>query len=296
MIETHTIAETRAALQPVRRQGRRIGLVPTMGALHEGHLSLIRAARQADDYTVVSIFVNPTQFGPLEDLAEYPRPIEQDREHCRKLGVELVFHPGVQEMYPREGVVLVHPTKISEGLCGAFRPGHFEGVATVVAKLFNIVRPDAAYFGQKDAQQAAVIRRMAEDLDFPVEIVVCPTVREPDGLAMSSRNKYLSRAQREQATCLYRALAKAEQMIHAGRIESEVIIGAMRELIVSAEPAELDRPEIDYIEIVDPDSMAQVHEVTAPVLIALAAHIGPARLIDNIVVHVPSATLYRRSP
>ena len=283
MIETHTIAETREALQPVRRQ-RRIGLVPTMGALHEGHLSLIRASRQAGDYTVVSIFVNPTQFGPLEDLARYPRPIEEDRRLCRELGVELVFHPGVQEMYPAEGVVTVRPTKVSDGLCGVFRPGHFEGVATVVAKLFNIVQPDVAYFGQKDAQQAVVIRRMAEDLDFPVEIVVCPTVREAGGLAMSSRNKYLSPAQREQATCLYRALTKAKEMIHAGRIESEVIIGTMRELILAAEPAALDRPEIDYIEIVDPDSMAPVHEVTAPVLIALAVHIGPARLIDNMII------------
>ena len=285
MIETHTIAETREALQPIRGQRRRIGLVPTMGALHEGHLSLIRASRQAGDYTVVSIFVNPTQFGPLEDLAEYPRPIEQDRKLCAELGVDLLFHPGMQEMYPREGAVLVHPTRISEGLCGAFRPGHFDGVATVVAKLFNIVQPDAAYFGQKDAQQAVVIRRMVEDLEFPIEIVVCPTVREPDGLAMSSRNKYLSPTQRKQATCLYRALSKAAEMIQHGEIESEVVVAAMRELIVSAEPADLPRPQIDYIEIVDPDSLTPMHQTTQPVLIALAVHIGPARLIDNTTVN-----------
>lgn len=283
MIEANTIARTREILKPVRQQDRRIGFVPTMGALHEGHLSLIRASREAGDYTVVSIFVNPTQFGPGEDLAAYPRPIDEDRKLCKMLGVDLLFFPDANEMYPRKGVVTVRPTRVSDRLCGAFRPGHFEGVTTVVAKLFNIVQPDVAYFGQKDAQQAVVIRRMVEDLDFPVEIVVCPTVREPDGLALSSRNRYLSPPQRRQATCLYRALRKAEDLIRGGQTDSRAVFAAMRELILSAGPADLPRPTIEYIEVVDPEEMTPVPRITGPVLVALAVRIGPARLIDNMV-------------
>ncbi|UCG34046.1 MAG: pantoate--beta-alanine ligase, partial [Phycisphaerales bacterium] len=203
MVEANTIARTREFLKPVRQQGRRIGFVPTMGALHEGHLSLIRASREAGDYTVVSIFVNPTQFGPGEDFNAYPRPIDEDRRLCSELGVDLLFLPDVKELYPRKGVVTVRPTRVSDRLCGAFRPGHFEGVITVVAKLFNIVQPDVAYFGQKDAQQALVIKKMAADLDMNINVVVLPTVRESDGLAMSSRNAYLNVQERKAALVLY---------------------------------------------------------------------------------------------
>ena len=253
--------------------------MPTMGALHEGHYSLMRTARQECDYVVVSIFVNPTQFAPNEDLAAYPRTFEADKTGCENEGVDLIFAPAVNEMYPRENLTWIDVDKMGTYLCGAARPGHFRGVCTVVAKLFNIVAPDIAYFGQKDAQQVAIIERMAADLNMPVEVRRCPTVREADGLALSSRNRYLNSEQRRQGLSLARALHAAEQMIGAGERNAGVIISAMKE-IVEAEP----EAAVDYISIVDSDLLRPVEIVAGKVLIALAVKIGPARLIDNILV------------
>jgi len=279
-----TISELRQALRPYRQRGSRIGFVPTMGALHEGHLSLIRRARQECDVVVVSIYVNPTQFGPAEDFDRYPRQLEKDLQACEQEGVDFVFAPSDREMYGDGTLTTVHVARLTDRLCGPFRPGHFDGVCTVVAKLFNIVQPDAAYFGQKDAQQAVVIRRMTADLNFPVEIVVCPTVRESDGLAASSRNAYLTEQQRRQATCIYRALKAAEEEILAGQREPAVLIDKIRQVILDAGPC-----EIDYIEIVDPETLEPVRKVSGRVLIATAVRIGNTRLIDNIVVEAPQA-------
>jgi len=279
-----TISELRQALRPYRQRGSRIGFVPTMGALHEGHLSLIRRARQECDVVVVSIYVNPTQFGPAEDFDRYPRQLEKDLQACEQEGVDFVFAPSDREMYGDGTLTTVHVARLTDRLCGPFRPGHFDGVCTVVAKLFNIVQPDAAYFGQKDAQQAVVIRRMTADLNFPVEIVVCPTVRESDGLAASSRNAYLTEQQRRQATCIYRALKAAEDEILAGQREPAVLIDKIRQVILDAGPC-----EIDYIEIVDPETLEPVRKVSGRVLIATAVRIGNTRLIDNIVVEAPQA-------
>jgi pantoate--beta-alanine ligase len=291
MIIATTIAEVHAAVRHARAgvtadgSAPAVGFVPTMGALHEGHASLIRASREHDDFTVVSIFVNPIQFGPHEDLASYPRTFERDREMCGELGVDLVFAPGQEELDPGSAVVTLAVRELDEHLCGPFRPGHFAGVVTIVAKLFNIVAPDRAYFGQKDAQQAIIIRRMVRDLNWPIEIVTCPTVREPDGLALSSRNAYLSPAERQQAPCLYRALRHAESMIRGGgehppgRTE---LIAAMRRSIESVGPC-----RIDYVDIVDAESVQPMERLSGRILIALAVHIGGARLIDNILVDVP---------
>jgi len=255
-----------------------------MGALHRGHVSLIEAARRDGTYTVLSIFVNPTQFGPQEDFNKYPRDEAGDLNICAEAGVDLVFAPPVEVMYHPDAVTTVRVAKLTDTLCGAFRPGHFEGVATVCCKLFNIVQPDVAYFGQKDAQQLAVIRRMVRDLDLPLEIVACPTVREPDGLALSSRNRYLSPADRRQATCLYRALCQAAERIKAGERDPAAVAGLMREVIRRAGPE-----RIDYASVVDPASMQPVERIGGPVLLALAVHVGPARLIDNLLVD-PGAT------
>ena len=276
---TGTIAEVREHVAAARARGRSVHLVPTMGALHGGHLSLVRAARGQDRFVVVSIFVNPTQFSPGEDFAKYPRPVEEDLAICRDSGVDLVFLPSVDEMYPPGSCTTVHVAGLTEPLCGAHRPGHFDGVTTVVAKLFNIVQPDAAYFGQKDAQQAIVIRRMVADLDIPVRIVVCPTVREPDGLAMSSRNAYLSPEERHQARCLHEALRLGESLIRRGERRSASVIAAMRKHVVAAGPC-----AIDYIEAVDPESLRPVAVIDRPVLLALAVRIGSTRLIDNVLV------------
>ena len=259
-------------------------LVPTMGALHVGHLSLMRAAGQDGGYVVVSIFVNPTQFGPSEDFASYPRDESGDLAACRRVGVDLVLIPPVEEMYTPDSSTTVHVARLTETLCGAHRPGHFDGVATVVTKLFNIVQPDAAYFGQKDAQQLAVIRQMVRDLDMPIEIVGCPTVREADGLAVSSRNAYLSAPQRTQARCLSRALAEAQARVVDGETDPAAVIGAMRRTVEEAGPA-----WIDYISVVDPESMQPVRTIERAVLVALAVRIGPTRLIDNVQVdpHAP---------
>jgi pantoate--beta-alanine ligase len=282
---TRNIAAARAALAAARHGGRRITLVPTMGALHIAHVSLIDAAKRDGGYLVVSIFVNPTQFGPNEDFERYPRDEAADLATCEKAGVDLVFAPSVEEMYPPQSVTTVHVARLTETLCGPHRPGHFDGVATVVAKLFNIVQPDAAYFGQKDAQQLAVIRQMVRELNLPIEIVACPTVREPDGLAVSSRNAYLNESQRVQARCLYRALREAKALIEGGQADAAAVVKAMRRIVEDAAPA-----RVDYISVVDPTSMQPVERVEQPVLVALAVRIGPTRLIDNLSVD-PRGTL-----
>ncbi len=279
MIIAETITQTREFITQARQAGKTIGLVPTLGGLHEGHFSLIRRSCAECDFTAVSIFVNPTQFGPTEDLDNYPQTTEADRRACRELGVDLVFAPTAAEMYPRDDLTWVTVEKLSEHLCGAARPTHFRGVCTVVAKLFNIITPDVAYFGEKDAQQLAVIRRMVDDLNMPIEIRPCPTVREPDGLAMSTRNQYLDPDQRRQATCLHRALTRAAELIATGEKSAPAIIDVMTEIINSASQA-----QIDYISIVDKDLLQPLATLDRPCLIALAVRIGPARLIDNILV------------
>ncbi len=274
-----TVDEVRAFTGPHRAAGRRIGLVPTMGALHEGHRSLIRAARRDCEIVIVSIFVNPTQFGPNEDFDEYPRPIEADLNACAAERADAVFCPVVSEMYDASASTTVHVDRLTQGLCGASRPWHFDGVTTVVSKLFNIVQPDAAYFGQKDAQQAAVIRKMTRDLSWPIEIVICPTVREPDGLAMSSRNVYLSPAEREQARSLSQALFAASEAINQGERDAVTVASSIRARIESAGPC-----SIDYVEVVDADELQPVDQVQGRVLIAVAVRIGSTRLIDNVMV------------
>ncbi|UCF35225.1 MAG: pantoate--beta-alanine ligase [Phycisphaerales bacterium] len=260
-----------------------VGLVPTMGALHEGHLSLIRASRQRCNVTVVTIFVNPKQFGPNEDLDAYPRPLEKDLEACRAEGVDVVFVPSVEKMYPPDSSTDVHVARVSEGLCGAHRPGHFDGVTTVVLKLFNILPADVAFFGEKDYQQLMVIKRMVRDLDVPIEIVGCPIVREPDGLAMSSRNVYLSEEERKQAGCLSRSLFDAVRHVRSGERNCAELTRRIRQQIEMAGPS-----TIDYIEIVDAETLEPLATVDRLARICLAVRIGPARLIDNIGVD-PSA-------
>lgn len=275
----NTIRDMRAASRAARRTGLRLGLVPTMGALHEGHLSLIRAAKASCQVVAASIFVNPTQFGPNEDLAKYPRPLERDRELLEKEGVDLLFAPPVDEMYPNGTPTWVTVEDLSDKLDGRSRPGHFRGVTTIVTKLFHAVEPDAAFFGQKDAAQAAIIRRMVRDLNFPVEIVICPIVREPDGLAMSSRNIYLDLQQRKQALVLQRSLMQVKQMDGAGEYNAARLIVAAKEVFVT-EPA----VRLDYFEIVDPDSLDPVNDVSKGALVAVAAFVGTTRLIDNILL------------
>ena len=277
----------RAASRATRRAGKRLGLVPTMGALHEGHLSLVRAARRASDVVSASIFVNPTQFGPNEDLARYPRSFERDCKLLESEGGDLVFAPTVEEMYPTSRDGSVRPASVTwvtvEGLSnkldGRSRPGHFRGVTTVVSKLFHIVEPDAAFFGQKDAAQVAVVRRMVQDLNLPVEIVICPIVREPDGLAMSSRNAYLDPKQRQQALVLHRALARVQQVAERGELGAAKLAAAGRQEIAS-EPA----VRLDYFELVDPDTLDPVADASRGALVAVAAYVGSTRLIDNIVL------------
>ena len=255
------------------------GLVPTMGYLHEGHLSLVRRARAENDHVAVSIFVNPTQFGPHEDLDRYPRDLNRDLSLLEPLGVDLVLAPPVEEMYPPGFQTKVVVEDVARPLEGAARPGHFVGVATIVCKLFNIFQPDRAYFGQKDAQQVVVIRRMARDLDFDLEIVVCPTVRESDGLAMSSRNMYLSPKERRAATVLFRALSAAQAAWQAGERDGERLRQRMRAVLTS-EP--LARP--DYVSIADPDTLVELDQVGERALASLAVRIGATRLIDNLIL------------
>lgn len=261
-----------------REAGRRVGFVPTMGYLHEGHLSLIRRSRAENDTTVVSLFVNPTQFGPSEDLARYPRDIESDTRKCEGLGVNVLFMPTALEVYGPANHTFVDVEQISESLCGASRPGHFRGVATVVLKLCNIVGPSAAYFGKKDYQQLQVIRTMVRDLDLDVRIVPCETVREADGLAMSSRNSYLSPEERKQAVCLYEALKAAERLYANDEGVAEAYRRTMRERI-KQEPDAV----VDYISLVDPETLVELDRVTDSAVAALAVRIGKTRLIDNMM-------------
>lgn len=262
-----------------RRAGRRIGLVPTMGYLHEGHLSLVRLARQQTDVIVLSLFVNPTQFGPNEDLAQYPRDFERDRRLGEAEGVDVIFAPAADAMYPAGSTVYVAEQDLAQGLCGAFRPGHFRGVLTVVAKLFNLILPDVAVFGQKDAQQLRLIQQMAADLNFPLTIVAGPIIREPDGLALSSRNTYLTASQRRDALCLSNALKLARRLYRQGTRKAAVLEKAMRDMIQS-----LPSTRIDYIAIVDSRTLRPAPALETPVLIALAVWVGQTRLIDNLLL------------
>jgi pantoate--beta-alanine ligase len=270
----HTVKEVQQELS----DRHSIGLVPTMGALHAGHARLIETARKQCGYVVVSIFVNPLQFGPNEDYARYPKTFEADLEICRQSGVDLVFAPSVEEMYPVPNRPLVDvPKHLTEHLCGAFRPGHFQGVATVVLRLFDIVKPNRAYFGEKDAQQLVVIRRVVRDRNLPIEIVGVPTVREPDGLALSSRNKYLSHQERQIAPFLFKALKEAARLIRSGDKDPALVRKSALRL--------LDEDlgiRVDYFEIVDPEELQPVTKIEGPVLIAAAAWVGTTRLIDNI--------------
>jgi len=273
------IKSVRKLVTAARSYGKNIGFVPTMGALHIGHISLIEQAVKKTDFVVVSIFVNLAQFGPGEDFEKYPRPLDADLEICRKAGVDVVFVPSTDQMYPAEILTRVNVEKLTELLCGQSRPIHFRGVATVCTKLFNIVAPDVAFFGQKDAQQAIVVKRMVADLNMPLEIVVCPTVREPDGLAVSSRNRYLTEQQRRDATCIYKSLQKCREMIDAGTTDSETIIAEMRKILSRAPSI-----EIEYISIVDAETLQTIDKIAGKALAAVAVRIGQTRLIDNILV------------
>ena len=276
-----TIDIIRAASRAARKAAQRVGLVPTMGALHEGHLSLVRIAKEKSDFVAVSIFVNPLQFAPTEDLAKYPRAFEYDCEVLKQEGVDLVFAPSVSEMYPRLNLTYVNVEGLSERLDGKSRPGHLRGVVTVVSKLFHIVEPDVAVFGQKDAAQLAVIRRMVRDQNLPVEIVAGPIVREPDGLAMSSRNVYLDAPQRSQALVLSRTLKRIEDLFRQGERSAARLLAAGRE-VFSGEPD----LRLDYLSAVDPDTLEPVDSIERPTLVAIAAYVGTTRLIDNTVLQV----------
>jgi len=279
MRTVRTVADLRDALAPERRAGRTIGLVPTMGAFHEGHLSLMRRARETADVVVVSLFVNPTQFGPAEDLGAYPRDEAADSALAQQEGVDLLFAPPVHEVYPDGFDTTVRVEGLTEVLCGESRGReHFDGVTTVVAKLFNMAQPDVAFFGQKDAQQALVIRRMVRDLDMPVRVEVCPTVREPDGLALSSRNAYLDPSERERATALHRALAAADATVAAGQRDASAVLTAARAQLDSA------GVEPEYLELRSAEDLSPVESVNGSTLLAVAARVGRARLIDNRIL------------
>ena len=262
----------------LKRRGKIIGFVPTMGYLHAGHISLMRQAKKDCDVVVVSIFVNPLQFGPREDLKKYPRDLKRDISLCKKY-TDILFYPKAKSMYPGDFLAKVEVKRLGEVLCGASRPGHFEGVATVVNKLFNIVLPDKAYFGQKDAQQAVIIKKMVSDLNMPVRVIAMPTVREKDGLAMSSRNIYLSRQERKDAVILYNSLLLAKSMVKKGVLDSFKVISGIRNLI-----RKLKAAKVDYISLVYPETLAPVKKIKEEVLVLLAVFIGKTRLIDNILI------------
>jgi len=274
------IQQLKKILAKQRSQKKSIGFVPTMGALHEGHIQLIRRARRENDFVVVSIFVNPLQFGPREDFQRYPRNILRDCFICCNEDVDILFYPAYQKMYPAHFRTYVYVEGLSEKLCGRFRPGHFRGVTTVVTKLFNIVNPDIAYFGQKDAQQAIIIKKMVEDLNMPVKIKVLPTVRESDGLALSSRNNYLSAGERKDAVVLAQALSLAKRLIKKGKTDSRSLIHKMRQLIKKKKNA-----KIDYVAIVDTHNLEPLKKIKRKTLLALAVWIGKTRLIDNIIIN-----------
>ena len=273
------VAEMRAACRAAMLDQKRLGLVPTMGALHQGHLSLVRAAKAQCDVVATSIFVNPTQFGPNEDLATYPRNFERDCALLKQEGVELLFAPSVEDMYPAGAVTWVTVEGLSDKLCGRSRPGHFRGVTTVVAKLFHVVEPNSAFFGQKDAAQLAIVRRMVRDLRFPVEIISCPIVREPDGLAMSSRNAYLDPQERKQALVLYRSLTAVKNLFEQGERRAQTLATEGKQ-IIAQEPS----VRLDYLEIVDPENLDPVEDASDGALVAVAAFVGRTRLIDNVLL------------
>jgi pantoate--beta-alanine ligase len=279
VITVDTIAACRAACDDVRARGGTVGLVPTMGFFHEGHRSLMRAARRNHDLVVVSLFVNPTQFGPSEDLDAYPRDLARDSDVAVAEDVDVLFAPGVAEMYPDGTATTVHVAGLTDLLCGASRPGHFDGVTTVVAKLFSIVGPCSAYFGRKDAQQLAVVRRMAADLDLPVHVVGCPLVREPDGVAMSSRNSYLSPDERSCATVLVRALRATADAVQAGQRDVEQVRTVLAG-VLATEPT----VRVDYAEVVDAATMQRIDVLDGDTLVAIAAFVGGTRLIDNVTL------------
>ncbi|MEZ2147429.1 pantoate--beta-alanine ligase [Bradyrhizobium sp. DN5] len=277
-----TVAELRRTLAKSRSADQRVGFVPTMGYLHDGHLALIAASRAQCDVTVVSIFVNPTQFGPNEDLSTYPRAFLRDEGLCRDAGVAILFAPDAQEVYPSHFETFVEPGDLAKPLCGAFRPGHFRGVATVVCKLFNMVQPDVVFFGQKDFQQCAVVRRMAVDLNLPIEIVAVPTVREQDGLAMSSRNRYLSKEERQRALAINRALTAALDEFRSGERNVEKLIAIAKEHLEA-----VDR--LQYLELVDGDTLNTADSpLRRPAALCAAAYVGPTRLIDNVMLALPT--------
>lgn len=273
------IKEMQAYSDEARARGKIIGFVPTMGYLHEGHLSLVRAAKKDCDVVIVSIFVNPTQFGPNEDFNDYPRDFEHDSALLEKEKADILFYPSVDEMYPEEQLTWVKIDKIAEHLCGISRPTHFQGVATVVSKLFNIAKPHKAYFGQKDYQQCLVIKKMAKDLDFDIDIVICPTVREKDGIAMSSRNKYISHEERKSALSLDKSLVMAKKMIENGENDIEKIKRHIKEMIEKEKSA-----KIDYIEILNSKNLEKIKKIKGNAIIALAVFIGKTRLIDNMLI------------
>lgn len=273
-----TVEGVRKQVKEWRKEGLTVGLVPTMGYLHEGHKSLIDKAVAENDRVVVSVFVNPIQFGPSEDLASYPRDLERDAELCEKAGANVIFHPEDSEMYFDDFCTYVDMDDLTKGLCGKTRPTHFRGVCTVVSKLFHIVAPDRAYFGQKDAQQLAVIRRMVRDLNFDLEIVGCPIVREEDGLAKSSRNTYLNAEERKAAVVLHKGLTEGEKLLQAGEKDAAKVVAAVRE-VIEKEPL----AKIDYVELVDWNTLKPVNAVEDTVLMAVAVYIGKTRLIDNVI-------------
>jgi pantoate--beta-alanine ligase len=279
MLVVRTIVEARQVCARFRAAGKTLGLVPTMGALHEGHLSLVNAAQESCDAVAVSIFVNPTQFGPKEDFSSYPRVFEQDCQTLEAAGVDVVFAPSVEEMYPPSASTFVEVEGLSDRLDGASRPGHFRGVATVVSKLFHIFAPDVAFFGQKDAAQVAVLRRMVRDLRFAVRLEVCPTMRESDGLAMSSRNRNLSEGERRQALVLYRALSTVAKRFQGGEVDSDKLLGEAQR-ILKEEPA----VQVEYCRIVDPETLEEISQVGPGSLMAVAARVGATRLIDNLLL------------
>lgn len=272
-----TIAEVRKAVVGARTGGLRVGFVPTMGALHEGHAALVRAAKAASGFVVVSIFVNPTQFGPKEDFTKYPRTLEADQKLCAETGADLIFAPGVEEMYPANSLTFVEVGTLGDHLCGASRPGHFRGVCTVVLKLFNIVQPDLAHFGAKDCQQARILSQMVRDLNVPVEMRIEPTVREPDGLAISSRNRYLSDSERAVAPRIYRALQAARARAQAGETDAARLEAALR-----AELEAIPGARVDYARVVDAETLQPLARLDRPAVAAAAAFLGTTRLIDNL--------------
>lgn len=277
-----TVAELRRELAKARKADKRVGFVPTMGYLHDGHLALVEASRARCDVTVVSIFVNPTQFGPNEDLSTYPRDFLRDKHLCRDAGVAIVFAPEAREVYPAQFETFVEPGELAKTLCGAFRPGHFRGVATVVCKLFNMVQPDVVFFGQKDFQQCAVVRRVAIDLNLPIEIVTVPTVREPDGLAMSSRNRYLGEGERRRALAISRGLLAAADEFRSGERDVENLIAIVKRHLETVD-------QLQYLEIVDSDTLKPAESpLRRPSALCAAAYVGSTRLIDNVILALPA--------